>query len=53
MEAVLFFIVLALLTAWALFWILRLAVRCGMNDALQMNRDWLRSGDPDVVRQRP
>jgi len=40
-EAVLYFAVLAVLSVWALFWIVRLAVRYGMNDALRMNRDWL------------
>lgn len=37
------FTVLALLTLWAAFWVIRLAVRYGMNDALTMNRDWLTS----------
>lgn len=33
--------VLALVAVWAVFWIVRLAVRYGMNDALSMNREWL------------
>jgi len=41
MEAMLYFGVLALLTVWAAFWVIRLAVRYGMNDALRMNRAWL------------
>jgi hypothetical protein len=36
-----FFVVFALLTICALFCIIRLAVRYGMNDALRMNRQWL------------
>lgn len=47
MVAVLFFAVLALLTIWALFWVIRLAVRYGMNDALRMNRDWTRETSDD------
>jgi hypothetical protein len=41
----LFFVVLLLLSIWALFWIIRLAVRYGMNDALRMNRSWLAKRD--------
>ena len=41
MEAILPLAVLALLSLWAAFWVIRLAVRYGMNDALRMNRDWL------------
>jgi hypothetical protein len=41
MEAVLYFRFLAVLGGWALFWIVRLGVRYGMNDALRMNRYWL------------
>lgn len=41
MEAMLFCAVLALLVTWAAFWVIRLAVRYGMNDALRMNRAWL------------
>jgi hypothetical protein len=40
-EAILYFAVLAFLSLWAAFWVIRLAVRYGMNDALRMNRDWL------------
>lgn len=32
---------LVLLSIWAAFWVIRLAVRYGMNDALRMNREWL------------
>lgn len=41
MEAMLYFVVLAFLAIWAAFWVIRLAVRYGMNDALRMNRAWL------------
>ena len=41
MEPVLYFAVLAFLSIWAAFWVIRLAVRYGMNDALRMNREWL------------
>lgn len=41
MESMLFFAVLVLLVTWAAFWVIRLAVRYGMNDALRMNRTWL------------
>ena len=48
MEAVLYFVVLAALTLWAAFWVIRLAVRYGMNDALRLNRPWLsQEGDRD------
>jgi hypothetical protein len=40
-EAILYFAVLAFLSFWAAFWVIRLAVRYGMNDALRMNRGWL------------
>ena len=47
MLTIVFFAVSALLTFWAAFWVIRLAVRHGMNDALRMNREWLsqRTGD--------
>ena len=32
-------LVFVLLSAWALFWVIRLAVRYGVNDALRMHRD--------------
>jgi len=41
MAAMIYFGVIALLTVWAAFWVIRLAVRYGMNDALRMNRAWL------------
>lgn len=42
-EAVLYFAVLALVSIWAICWVIGLAVRHGINDALRMNRDWLSS----------
>ncbi|MET0916521.1 MAG: hypothetical protein ABWY81_10025 [Jiangellaceae bacterium] len=41
MEAMLYFVVLAFLASWVAFWVIRLAVRYGINDALRMNRGWL------------
>ncbi len=41
MDVSLFFAILALLCAWALFWIIRLGVRYGVNDAIRMNRGLL------------
>ena len=46
MEAVLYFALLALLSMWAAFWVIRLGVRYGMDDALRKNRAWLRP-EPD------
>jgi hypothetical protein len=43
---------LSLLALWAAFWLIRLAVRYGVDDALQRNPGWL-DRDPahgDVVR---
>lgn len=37
------FAVLALLCVWTVFWVIRLAVRYGMHDALTIHRDWLTS----------
>ena len=34
-------VVMYLLAVFAVFWVIRLAVRYGMNDALRMNRAWL------------
>lgn len=52
MEAVLYVVVLALLTIWAAFWVIRLAVRYGVNDALRMNRAWLsRDDERDPAKQ--
>ena len=45
--ALAYFAILALLILWAAFWVIRLAVRYGMNDALRMNRDWLREKSRD------
>lgn len=37
----------ALLSLWAAFWVIRLGVRYGVNDALRKNRAWLRpDGQP-------
>lgn len=47
MEASLFFVILAVLGPWATFWIIRLGVRYGTNDALRMNRDWLEARGVD------
>ncbi len=50
--AILYPIALALITLWAVFWMIRLGVRYGVNDALRMNRGWLREGaaaDPSAV----
>ena len=41
MHVSLFFAILALLSVWALFWIIRLGVRYGVNDAIRMNRGLL------------
>ena len=48
MDALLFFAapimfsaLFALLCVWACFWIIRLGVRYGVNDAIQMNRGLL------------
>lgn len=46
MVAALYLAVLALLSAWALFWIIRLAVRYGVNDAIRMNRSLWRGSQP-------
>ncbi|WP_127480196.1 hypothetical protein [Nocardioides pantholopis] len=40
---IIFFMVLVLMSTWALFWVIRLAVRYGMTDALRMNQDLLRN----------
>lgn len=37
------FAVLALLCVWTVFWVIRLAKRYGMQDALTIHRDWLTS----------
>ncbi|CAB4727640.1 unannotated protein [freshwater metagenome] len=37
------FAVVALLVLWSAFWVIRLAVRYGINDALRANRTWLQS----------
>jgi hypothetical protein len=44
--AVLYFAVFALSSVWALFWVIRLAVRYGVNDAFKMNRPWSHAEEP-------
>ncbi|WP_185995668.1 hypothetical protein [Nocardioides campestrisoli] len=50
MEATLFFPLLALLVLFSLFWVIRMAVRYGVNDALRMNRAWLGRHDDRAPR---
>ena len=38
---IVFFATFALLCVWACFWIIRIGVRYGVNDAIQMNRGLL------------
>ena len=40
-EAILFFVLLYGLSLFAAFWLIRLAVRYGTEDALRRNREWL------------
>ena len=42
MASILYLPVLAFLALWAAFWVIRLAVRYGVNDALRMNSDRIR-----------
>jgi hypothetical protein len=44
-ESIIFVVVLYLMTAFALFWLIRLAVRYGMDDALRRNSHWLEGPD--------
>lgn len=37
--AAVFVLLIVLLSAWALFWVIRLAVRYGVSDALRESRD--------------
>lgn len=53
MTELLFFPVFAFLTIFALFWIIRLAVRYGTHDALQMNRHWLDTSGRAAPTDRP
>ena len=39
-----------LLCVWAVFWVIRLAVRYGVNDALQANRQWMSTPDRERLR---
>lgn len=41
--SVIAFVVLAVLVLWSAFWVIRLAVRYGISDALRANRSWLES----------
>lgn len=43
LAALLVFGVFALLCAWAVFWLIRLAVRYGVSDALRMDRQSLKA----------
>lgn len=45
-SAPLFFALFAVLCVWSLFWIIRLAVRYGVNDAIRMNRGLLAPTPP-------
>jgi hypothetical protein len=38
-----------LMCAWAVFWVIRLAVRYGVDDALEANRHWMTMPDRDRV----
>jgi len=49
-EVGVFFVVFALATIFAVFWVIRLAVRYGTNDALRMNRHWLGSQNDQNTR---
>ncbi len=46
-------VVLALLVLEAIYWIIRLAVRSGVNDALRTNRQWLERRDDDSAVTAP
>ena len=52
MVAILYFAVLAVLSIWALFWIVRLGVRYGMNDALHANRELFGSNHVHETQRR-
>jgi hypothetical protein len=41
-TALLFSALLVLLGLWAAFWVIRLGVRYGVDDALRRNQAWLR-----------
>lgn len=41
-----------LVCAWALFWVIRLAVRYGVDDALQSNRHWMAAPDRERVSEQ-
>lgn len=49
----LFMVLFWVLTVFALFWVIRLAVRYGMDDALAKNRHWLVGNRPDPSRDAP
>ena len=50
-DIILFTVVLYGMSVFALFWVIRLAVRYGVNDALSKNRSWL--GQLSGERPRP
>ena len=41
MATALYFLLLYAASVFALFWVIRLAVRYGMDDAMRKNRHWL------------
>lgn len=41
--------VFAVLALWSAFWVIRLAVRHGVDDALRMNKPWLNVKDDATV----
>jgi hypothetical protein len=49
MGAAFAFAVLALLAVWTVYQVIRIGVRYGVNDALRMNKEWLR---PDAMSER-
>jgi hypothetical protein len=49
-EALAFVALLVLIGLWAAFWVIRLAVRYGVDDALRRNQAWLRQ---DLGRHVP
>ena len=52
---ILYVLVLYFLAIFALFWVIRLAVRYGVDDALRKNRSWLdrRVADRPAAEQPP
>lgn len=50
--ALLFYVVFAVLAIWAAFWLIRLAVRYGVDDALRMKEARQRAGDSSRAEHR-